>query len=85
MVDMKKFREFPQLDTDRLIMRRMTLNDVEFYFHHFNNKKIIEGCCFPGPDSLEAAKEELERYCINPFKDNRGIRWGIVRKGRRSS
>jgi len=76
-----KLGDFPQLETERLILQEMTLDDVEFYFHHFNNDKIIEGCCFPGPRTLEAAKEELERYCISPFKEDKGIRWGIVRKG----
>lgn len=74
-------REFPQLETDRLILREMTLDDVKFYFRHFNNQKIVEGSCYPGPESLEAATEELERYCIKPFKENRGVRWGIIRKG----
>ena len=77
---MEKREEFPQLETDRLILREMTLDDLEFYFRHFNNDKIVEGCCFPGPKSLEAAKEELDLYCVKPFKENRGIRWGIVRK-----
>lgn len=78
---MEEFAVFPQLETDRLILREMTLGDLEFYFRHFNNDEIVEGCCFPGPKSVEAAKEELERYCIKPFKEKRGIRWGIVRKG----
>ena len=77
---MEEFGEFPQLETDRLILREMTLDDVEFYFRHFNNDRVVEGSCFSGPKSLEAAKEELELYCIKPFKENRGIRWGIVRK-----
>jgi len=77
---MEKPRKFPQLETERLILREMTLEDVEFYFRHFNNRKIIEGCCFPGPDSLEAARKELELYCVKPFKEDRGIRWGIVIK-----
>jgi len=78
---MEESRDFPRLETDRLILREMTLGDVEFYFRHFNNKKVVEGSCFPGPKTLEAAKEELELYCIRPFKENRGIRWGIARKG----
>ncbi len=78
---MKESRSFPQLETDKLILREMTLDDVGFYFRHFNNDKIVEGSCFPGPKTLEAAKEELEIYCITPFKENRGIRWGILRKG----
>lgn len=77
---MEENGEFPQLKTDRLILREMTLGDAEFYFRHFNNDKVVEGSCFPGPKTLDAAKEELELYCIRPFKENRGIRWGIVRK-----
>jgi len=77
---MERLHKFPQLETQRLILREMTLGDLDFYFHHFNNLKIVEGTCFPGPNTLDAAKNELERYCINPFKENRGIRWGIVLK-----
>jgi len=58
----------------------MTLADAEFYFRHFNNDKIVEGCCFPGPKNIEVAKKELELYCIKPHRENRGIRWGIVKK-----
>lgn len=72
--------KFPQLETARLILREMTIEDTEFYFHHFNDEKVIQGSCFLGPKSLEAAREELELYCINPFKENRGIRWGILMK-----
>jgi len=72
---------FPQLETERLILRELTLDDAEFYFRHFNITEIVKGCCFPGPKSLDAAREELELYCINPFKENSGIRWGIVMKG----
>ena len=78
---MEESRDFPRLETHRLILREMTLGDVEFYFHHFNNEKVVEGSCFPGPKTPEAAKEELELYCIRPFKDDKGIRWGIARKG----
>jgi ribosomal-protein-alanine N-acetyltransferase len=77
---MERLHTFPRLETPRLILREMTLGDLEFYFHHFNLQQIAEGTCFPGPTTLEAAKEELERYCINPFHEHRGIRWGIVLK-----
>jgi ribosomal-protein-alanine N-acetyltransferase len=72
---------FPQLETDKLILRELTLDDVGFYFCHFNINEIVKGCCFPGPRSIDAAREELEMFCINPFKEDRGIRWGIVMKG----
>jgi len=72
---------FPQLETDRLVLRELTLDDAEFYFRHFNIIEIVNGCCFPGPKNLDASREELELYCIRPFKENSGIRWGIVMKG----
>jgi ribosomal-protein-alanine N-acetyltransferase len=77
---MERFDKFPQFETQRLMLRKMTLGDLDFYFHHFNDQEIVEGTCFPGPKTLDAAEKELERYCINPFKENRGIRWGIVLK-----
>ena len=79
--EMNASDKFPERETERLVLREMTLQDLEFYFHHFNIKEIIEGCCFPGPKDLETAKEELELYCINPFKEGRGLRWGITLKG----
>ncbi|MFX0068790.1 MAG: GNAT family N-acetyltransferase, partial [Candidatus Hodarchaeota archaeon] len=63
---MNRVRKFPRLETERLILRELTLHDVEFYFNHFNNEEIIEGSCFPGPKDLETAKAELELFCINP-------------------
>ena len=77
---MDRFQKFPQLESQRLILREMTLGDLDFYFRHFNDPKIIEGTCFLGPKTLDAAKKELERYCINQFKENKGIRWGVVLK-----
>lgn len=81
MAKVSVFSEFPKQETERLILREMTLDDLKFYFRHFNIKEIIEGCCFPGPKDLEAAKEELALYCINPFKESREVRWGIIMKG----
>ena len=80
MVNMEEPKEFPQLETDRLILRELTLKDVEFYLRHFNNEKIVEGCCFPGPMNLEAAREELERYCIRPFRKKQVFAGGSSEK-----
>lgn len=77
---MDQLQKFPQLESQRLILREMTSGDLDFYFRHFNDSKIVEGTCFLGPKTLDAAKKELERYCINPFKENKGIRWGVVLK-----
>jgi len=77
---MEESRVFPRLETERLILREMTLDDLGFYFYHFNNQKIVEGSCFPEPKNIDAAKKELELYCLNPLRENRGIRWGARAK-----
>ena len=46
---MDRFQKFPQLESQRLILREMTLGDLDFYFRHFNDPKIVEGTCFLGP------------------------------------
>lgn len=71
---------FPRFETARLVLREMTPADLDFYFHHFNDEEIVEGCAFPGPENLEAARKELELYCTGLFKKDEGARWGIVAK-----
>ena len=76
-----EFGEFPELETKRLILRRMTLADAEFYLKHFSDPDIVELTAFEAPVSIERATQELLEFCIKPFEENRGIRWGIVLKG----
>jgi ribosomal-protein-alanine N-acetyltransferase len=71
---------FPWFETARLVLREMTIADLDFYFHHFNDEKIVEGCAFPGPENVEGARKELELYCTGLFKEDKGARWGIVTK-----
>jgi len=74
------FGEFPRLETERLVLRRMTLDDAEFYLRHFSAPDIVELTAFEAPKDLEAARTELRAYCIENFDRNTGIRWGISRK-----
>jgi len=77
---MMEFGEFPELETERLILRRMSLADAAFYFKHFSDSEIVELTAFDPPKDIDAAKQELIGFCIRPFKENKGIRWGIVLK-----
>lgn len=77
---MQESHQFPVIVTERLILRELTPKDLEFYHHHFNIREIIDGCAFPGPENLETAREELELYCLNSFREGKGARWGIVLK-----
>ncbi len=60
----------------------MTLDDVSFWLRHFSDPDIVELTGFDGPQGTDGAKEELLRYCVRPFRENMGIRWGIALKGR---
>ena len=77
---MVAFGEFPRLETERLVLRRMTLDDAEFYLRHFSDPDIVELTAFEGPRDIEAARAELLAYCIENFDRNTGIRWGISLK-----
>jgi len=77
---MTEFGEFPELQTERLLLRRMTVADAEFYLKLFSDPEIVELTPFDPPNGIEGAKQELMEYCIRPFDENKGIRWGIVLK-----
>ena len=38
-VKMDRFQKFPQLESQRLILREMTLGNLDFYFRYFNDYK----------------------------------------------
>ena len=78
---MVEFGEFPELGTKRLVLRRMTLADAEFYLRHFSDPDIAELTAFDAPENIDKARQELLEFCIKPFEENKGIRWGIVLKG----
>jgi len=78
---MEKQGQFPVLETQRLILREIILDDANWYLDHFRIAEIVEGTAFPGPQDLDAARKELERYILNPFKQKTGFRWGITEKG----
>jgi len=76
-----EFGEFPELETDRLRLRRITLEDLEFYLNHFSRPEMIVGSGFPAPEGIDGAREEILSYCVAAFTENRGVRWGIELKG----
>jgi len=75
------FVTFPQLETERLLLRRMSVDDVDFYFRQFSDPDIVELTTFDAPKDLEGARDELHEYCLDNFVNDTGIRWGITEKG----
>ena len=80
---MKNPEKFPELVTERLVLREIMEDDVDWYFHHFRLPEIAVTTGFEGPADLEAAKDELEKYILAPFRESTGLRWGITLEGSR--
>lgn len=76
------FGTFPQLETARLVLRPLTLEDAPFWLAHFSDPEIVELTAFAAPTDLAAARKELLTYAIRNFEAGRGLRWGIVLRGR---
>jgi [ribosomal protein S5]-alanine N-acetyltransferase len=69
---------FPVLETRRLGLVELTLDDAEWYLAHFSRPEIVTGTGFPAPDSLDDARDELQRYVTGLFDRRDGIRWGLA-------
>ena len=74
-------RRFPVLRTKRLVLREVTRKDARWYFKHFNTWEIIDGQEHVGPRNMKEAREELELYFVDNFRDGTGIRWGVTLSG----
>ncbi|HEY7588854.1 MAG TPA: GNAT family protein [Thermoplasmata archaeon] len=72
--------EFPSLETERLLLRGITLEDAPFWFEHFSDPEIVELTAYEAPRDLPAAREEVLQFCVRPFEEGRGLRWGILMK-----
>ncbi|MBN1676924.1 MAG: GNAT family N-acetyltransferase [Candidatus Thermoplasmatota archaeon] len=76
-----EFPVFPVLETDRLVLREITMDDLDWYIEHFSRPEMVEGQDFPAPESREVAEEELRKYIVDLFRNRDGFRWGVTLKG----
>ncbi len=72
------FPTFPELFTERLVLRELTAADAPWYLEHFSRPEIVTGTGFPAPSDLAAAASELRAYVLDLFKARSGFRWGIA-------
>lgn len=76
-----EFDTFPELRTRRLLLREVTLDDVPRWLELFSDPVVVAMTSFPPPAGLEGARAELTEFAITPFREQRGLRWGIVLEG----
>lgn len=68
---------FPDLETSRLILRVLTLDDTESVFRHFSDDDVTRFMDIPSCTRREEAREIIEFH----LKDS-GCRWGLFEKER---
>jgi [ribosomal protein S5]-alanine N-acetyltransferase len=73
-------KEFPNLETERLVLRQITLEDVDAVREQFADPEVTEFLDIPPMESNEQA-ELVILYTLGLFERNEGIRWAISRKG----
>jgi RimJ/RimL family protein N-acetyltransferase len=73
-------KTFPVIETDRLILRRITPEDEADIFTIFSNPEVTRFYDLDTFTDSAQARELIERHRIQ-FEKDAGIRWGITRKG----
>ena len=74
---------FPVLETPRLLLREVTLDDAAWYLRHFSDPEIVRGQGCPAPADLDQAAAELRTFFLDLFARGAGIRWGLTLRGSR--
>jgi ribosomal-protein-alanine N-acetyltransferase len=75
------FRKFPEIRTERLVLRQPTMRDARWYFEFFSKPENVWGGGQPGPKDMEAARAELRKYMVDLYRKRLGFRWIITMKG----
>lgn len=66
---------YPSLETERMFLKILTLENTEEIFHHFSNPSVTNHM------DIEPCKDKQEaENIINYHLDNPGCRWGLFNK-----
>jgi [ribosomal protein S5]-alanine N-acetyltransferase len=71
--------DFPQLETDRLILREIKDNDAKDLFLNFSNPRVMQFYGSEQMTMLEEAVGLINTFRIS-FEETKGFRWGIQLK-----
>jgi len=73
------FNKFPIIETEKLLLREISLNDAVDIFEIYSNEEAMK---YFGKNTYKELKEAelIAERCIKAFKDKEGIRWGITFK-----
>ncbi|KPN94730.1 GNAT family N-acetyltransferase [Lysinibacillus sp. ZYM-1] len=71
---------FPSLNTDRLVLREITVNDAQAILDCFSNPDVLRHYGQNPLTSLEQVRQIINNFSKN-YDEKRGIKWGIELKG----
>ncbi|MEC0232301.1 GNAT family N-acetyltransferase [Paenibacillus alba] len=73
------FGTFPVLQTERFLLRQMSVEDAPAVFEIFSDADVTKDMGEDPFKSIEQA-EDLIHFMNNLFIENKAIRWGIINK-----
>ena len=79
MTIIAKHQYFPTLETERLILRQMTLEDADFVFQHFGDPAVSRYLMDEPPLTEYARAQEIIQFFCEP-EEKTCNRWVMVRK-----
>ncbi len=79
MTKIAQYNNFPSLETERLILRQMTLEDTDFVFKHFSDSAVSQYLMDEPPVTEYAQAQEIIQFYLEPEGKTHN-RWVMVRK-----
>jgi [ribosomal protein S5]-alanine N-acetyltransferase len=78
----KIYSDIPILETKRLKLRKITLDDVEDMYSYCSNEEVPKYASWNAHNSLKETKETIE-LVINQWENKKLVHWGIEYKENR--
>lgn len=75
------FDDLPILETDRLLLQKLRLDDLEDVFEYASDPKVGKYTSWPAHETIEDTREFLN-YVLEQYKSGEVAPWGIVYRGR---
>lgn len=76
---MNEMSNHPIIETNRLILRKVTQDDARDMFSYLSDSEVVKHMGLEPYQTVEAVHEEIEWY-HSILKEQTGIRWGITLK-----
>jgi ribosomal-protein-alanine N-acetyltransferase len=71
--------EFPQLETERIILRELKSTDAEAVYRYLSDREVTRYLDTPPHRSLKQT-QDLLNFLVSLFEKGEGFRWGITLK-----